>query len=102
MDRVQAQERIDETERSNREKEESARKRAEQNKPQGSVIYADPVEAFEDYIKPDEVVNIELFSLPINETLGSTNTVATEKIIQPLVKKYGDLGFSFTLDNCGS
>ena len=99
VDRVQAQERIDETERSNREKEESARKRAEQNKPQGSVIYADPVEAFEDYIKPDEVVNIELFSLPINETLGSTNTVATEKIIQPLVKKYGDLGFSFTLDN---
>ena len=96
---VQAQQRIDETERSNIEKERLARKRAEQNKPQGSVIFADPAEAFEDYIKPDKAVNIELFSLPINETLGSPNTVATEKIIEPLVKKYGDLGFSFTLDN---
>ena len=93
-DRVQAQQKIDETERSNKEKE-----KAKQNERPGSVIYADPAEAFEDYIKSDKAVNIELFSLPINETLGSPNTVATEKIIEPLVKKYGDLGFSFTLDN---
>jgi len=96
---VQADLRILETERKNREAERIALLKIDQNKRKGSVIFADPAAAFEDYIKADDIVKVGLFSKDIDESIFSPNTVATKEIIQPLVKKFGDLGFSFTLNN---
>ena len=79
----------------------------------GNVIFADPNEAFETYIVADEKlikdpktgvisgVNSDLFSDEENNTqdLIGTKPDATKQIIQPLIEKFGDLGFSFTLYN---
>ena len=73
----------------------------------GDVIFADPNEAFEAYIVADEDlmgkgVNADLLSDKDNPNLNDTinnQENASEYVIAPLVAKFGDLGFSFTLDN---
>lgn len=79
----------------------------------GNVIFADPNEAFETYIVADEKlikdpntgvisgVNSDLFSDEENNTQDTIGTKpdATNQIIKPLIEKFGDLGFSFTLNN---
>jgi hypothetical protein len=74
----------------------------------GDVIFADPNEAFEAYIVADDElekvngvvvggVNANLLSDKTNNT--SNQEDASKQVIAPLVAKFGDLGFSFTLDN---
>ena len=75
----------------------------------GDVIFADPNEAFEAYIVADDElekntsgvviggVNANLLSDQTNNTFNQED--ATKQVIAPLVAKFGDLGFSFTLDN---
>ena len=74
----------------------------------GDVIFADPNEAFEAYIVADDElekvngvvvggVNANLLSEKTNNTINQED--ASKQVIAPLVAKFGDLGFSFTLDN---
>ena len=74
----------------------------------GDVIFADPNEAFETYIVADAKleknakgvvvgVNANLLSDKTNNTNNQED--ASKQVIAPLVDKFGDLGFSFTLDN---
>ena len=75
----------------------------------GDVIFADPNEAFEAYIVADDEletntsgvviggVNANLLSDKTNNTFDQED--ATKQVIAPLVAKFGDLGFSFTLDD---
>ena len=74
----------------------------------GDVIFADPNEAFETYIVADDKleknakgvvvgVNADLLSDKTNNTNNQED--ASKQVIAPLVAKFGDLGFSFTLDN---
>lgn len=80
---------------------------AKANAKAGDVIFADPNEAFEAYIVADEDlmgkgVNADLLSDKDNPNLNDTinnQENASEYVIAPLVAKFGDLGFSFTLDN---
>lgn len=106
----QRQQQLDETERANKAREAAQDLRDKKaNAKAGDVIFADPNEAFEAYIVADKElkkdakgiviggVNADLLSDKTNNTFNQED--ASKQVIAPLVAKFGDLGFSFTLDN---
>ena len=75
----------------------------------GDVIFADPNEAFEAYIVDDEKlieetngsfsgVNTSILSIEIPDVEFGDNKKVNAEVINPLLKKFGPLGFSFELD----
>ena len=79
------------------------------NAKSGDVIFADPNEAFEAYILDDEKlteetdgsfsgVNSTMLSIAIPEAGFGDNKKVNSQVIDPLLKKFGPLGFSFELD----
>jgi len=106
----QRQQQLDETKRANKARERAQALRDKKaNAKAGDVIFADPNEAFEAYIVADKElekdakgiviggVNADLLSDKTNNTFNQED--ASKQVIAPLVAKFGDLGFSFTLDN---
>jgi len=106
----QRQQQLDETKRANKARERAQALRDKKaNAKAGDVIFADPNEAFEAYIVADKElekdakgiviggVNADLLSEETNDTFNQED--ASKQVIAPLVAKFGDLGFSFTLDN---
>jgi len=106
----QRQQQLDETKRANEAREKAQALRDKKaNAKAGDVIFADPNEAFEAYIVDDEKltedtegsfsgVNADILSIEIPDAGFGNNEKVNAQVIDPLLKKFGPLGFSFELD----
>ena len=106
----QRQQQLDETKRANKARERAQALRDKKaNAKAGDVIFADPNEAFEAYIVDDKKltedaegsfsgVNANILSIEIPDVGFGDNEKVNAQVIDPLLKKFGPLGFSFELD----